>query len=411
MTKKILYSLMVLLFAFNALACAKKTPEKKETVKVAEKIVVKTGIERIDAYNNLFAGKRIGLITNATGVDAKLNDSAFILAQKVNLVAVFSPEHGYLGQVTAGKDVGTYTDERLGVPVYSLYGSTKKPTAAMLQNVDMLVFDIQDIGIRNYTYLSTMAYAMQACAEFGKEIVVLDRPNPLSGKMEGPVLKKGFESFIGLYPVPFRHGLTAGESALLYNKEFGINAKLTVIPMTGWKRDMYFEDTGLPWVMTSPNIPTLDSVMGYAMTGFYSGLNITNGVGTTRPFEFVGATWVDAYKLVYLLDKQEMPGVHFRPAAFLPRFGGNQDKTCYGVQIHFVDKKKINAVETGVRLFYTLREMNGVTKVNVNMSNRIDKSLGENDVWDNMPLEEVLARWQAECEQFAKLAAPYLLYK
>ena len=410
MTRKISFILFLLVFTFSALACAKKAPENTNTTKKPEKTIVKTGIERIDEYSKLFEGKRIGLITNATGIDANFNDSALILAQKVNLVAIFSPEHGYLGQVTAGKDVGTYVDERLGVTVYSLYGATKKPTAQMLQNIDMLVFDIQDIGIRNYTYLSTMAYAMQSCAELGKDFVVLDRPNPLSGKMEGPVLKKGFESFVGLYPIPYRHGLTAGESALLYNKEFSINAKLTVVTMSGWKRHMYFEDTGLPWVMTSPNIPTLDSVMGYAMTGFYSGLNITNGVGTTRPFEFVGATWADAYKLKYLLDKQELPGVHFRPAAFLPRFGGNQDKTFYGVQIHFVDKKNISAVETGARIFYTMRQMAGIDKVNVNRTNRIDINLGENDVWDNAPLEEVLARWQAECEQFARLTAPYLLY-
>lgn len=411
MTKKIFLLFVIFLVTFSALACAKKVDQPKTQVKVEGKVIVKTGLERIDEFKQLFADKRIGLITNATGIDSQFNDSASILAEKVNLVAVFSPEHGYLGQVTAGKDVGTYIDERLGIPVFSLYGPTKKPTEQMLENIDMLVFDIQDIGVRNYTYLSTMAYAMEAAAHYKKQFVVLDRPNPLSGKMEGPVLKKGFESFIGLYPIPYRHGLTAGESALLYNQEFGIKADLTVIPMTGWARDMYFEDTGLPWVMTSPNIPTLDSVMGYAMTGFYSGINVTNGVGTTRPFELVGGTWIDAHKLVYLLNKEDMAGLHFRPIAFQPRFGALMDKTCYGMQLHFVEKRKMNAVESGARIYYILRQMSGVDKVNLNQSNRIDKNLGENSIWDNESMEETFQRWRNECNDFAKLAAPYLLYK
>ncbi len=412
MYRKIISIAFIAIFFVSSAACAARAEKAKnpDVVKISRP-QVKTGIERLEEYKTLFAGKRVGLITNATGIDRNFNETAFILAQKVKLVAVFSPEHGFLGQVTAGKDVGTYTDQRLGVTVYSLYGPTKKPTADMLKDIDILAFDIQDVGVRNYTYLSTMAYAMQACAEQKKEFVVFDRPNPLSGKMEGPVLKKGFESFIGLYPIPYRHGLTPGEAALLFNKEFGINVKLSVIPLSGWTRDMYFEDTNLPWVLTSPNIPTLDSVMGYAITGFYTGVGVTNGVGTTKPFEFVGAPWVDAHKLSYQLNNMNLPGMYFRPAAFMPRFGANADKSCYGVQLHFTDKKTVNAVETGARMFYVLRGMAQVDKVNPYSKDRIDKNLGENSLWDNLPLEETIARWQAECREFAKLAQPYLLYK
>lgn len=409
MYRKIVY-LMVLIFTMSvSIACANRVPMERTPISRTSQVVV--GIERIDEFKEVFAGKRVGLITNATGIDRNFQDSASILAQKVNLVAIFSPEHGYLGQVTAGKDVGTYVDQRLGVTVYSLYGSSKRPTAEMMQRVDVLVFDIQDIGARNYTYLSTMAYAMEACAQYNKEFVVLDRPNPLGGKVEGPLLKKGFESFIGLYPIPYRHGLTPGEAARVFNSEYGINAKLTVIPMVGWTRNMYFEDTGLPWVMTSPNIPTLDSVMGYVMTGYYGGLDITNGVGTTRPFEIVGATWADAHRLAFKMNAMKLPGVYFRAMAFTPRFGSKADVNHYGVQIHFTDKKRINAVETGARLFYALREMKGVGVLKSGEANRIDKNLGENAIWDNEPLEQMLARWRDESREFERKMQPYLLYR
>lgn len=412
MIKKISAVFCIVFFATTLLACANKKADKKADGKTAmKKVVVTTGIERIDEYPALFKGKRVGLITNATGINSNYVESIFILAEKTDLKAIFSPEHGYLGQVTAGKTVSEQYDKRLGLPVYSLYGSTKKPTPAMLSGIDVLVFDIQDIGVRNYTYIYTMAYAMQAAAENGKKFVVLDRPNPIGGKMEGPVLKKGFESFIGLYPIPYRHGLTVGELAGLFNKEFGINADLTVIPMKGWTRDMFFEDTGLPWVMTSPNIPTLDSVMGYAITGFYSGINTSNGIGTTRPFEFVGAEWMDSDWMMEVLEQHEENGLKFRPTAFLPRFGAFSGKTCYGVQIHFTDKKKINAVEMGAFIYHIARQMAKIDKVNTKLNPRVDKNLGENSLWDGEPIDEIIARWKNECDSFAKLAAPYLLYK
>ncbi len=411
MPTRIISIALVLLFAFSSLACAAKKEKDKAEEQKSAKAEVRLGIERLDEFAGVFTGKRVGIITNATGIDRHFNDTAFILAQKVKLAAVFSPEHGYLGQVTAGEDIDTYTDQRLGVSVYSLYGPTKKPTADMLKNIDILAFDIQDIGVRSYTYISTMAYAMQACAEQGKEFVVFDRPNPLGGKMEGPVLKKGFESFVGVYPIPYRHGLTVGEAARLFNKEFGINAKLTVIPMTGWTHDMTFEETGLPWVPTSPNIPTPDSARGYAMTGFFGGIGVTNGVGTTRPFEFTGAPWVDAYKLAWQANNLKIPGLYFRPAAFLPRFGGHSGKSCYGVQVHFVDKKAPSLVESGAQVFYILRKMAGIDKINVYSKDRIDKNMGENAMWDNEPVEELIARWREECSAFGQMAQPYLLYK
>lgn len=388
------------------------------TVMAASPSKVRLGVENLNNYMYLFKDKRVGLITNHTGIDSHFQSTVDILHGKTNLVALYSPEHGIRGNVAAGAHVGTYTDERTGLPVYSLYGATKKPTAEMLANVDVLVFDIQDVGARFYTYIYTMAYAMQSAAEQGKKFVVLDRPNPAGGVIvEGNVLDMEYSSFIGMYPIPIRHGMTIGELAQLFNKEFAINCDLAVVPMTGWQRDMLYADTGLPWVMPSPNMPTADAALVYSGIGMFGGTNLSEGVGTTRPFELVGAPWLDAQELADRMNAFKLPGVIFRPAYFTPKFSKNEGKVCGGVQIHVTDPKVYRAVETGVTLLYTIQELSG-DQFRFNPAWRegykpsIDLATGDNSLrLGRYSLPELITLWNGEAAEFKELSRPYLLYK
>lgn len=377
---------------------------------------VKLGIENLAQHLAVFQGKRVGLITNATGIDSQWNRSIDLLRAKVQLVALFAPEHGLRGTVVAGAAVPQETDAASGLPIFSLHGDTKKPTAAMLKNVDVLAFDIQDIGARPYTYIYTMAYAMQSAKEQGKEFVVFDRPNPLGGLLvEGGVLKPAYSSFIGLYAIPLRHGMTVGELARMFNESFGIGAKLTVIPMSGWKRSMQLEDTGLPWVMTSPNIPTPDSARVYGGTGLFGGTNVSEGIGTTRPFELVGAPWLDGQKLAARMNAAQLPGVVFRPVNFTPQWGKYQGRVCNGVQIHVTDKQRFEAVSTGVMLLQAVRELGGAAfKFNPPAGKdrwMIDLYAGGPELrGDPQTLAAMLEAWRREAVAFRKKSEPFLLY-
>ena len=378
---------------------------------------VQLGIENVDDYRDVFQGRRIGLITNATGVDSRLVPSAEILAAKMNLVALFAPEHGLRGNAVAGAAIPHEKDSKTGLPIYSLHGDTRKPTAAMLKNIDVLVFDIQDIGARSYTYISTMAYAMQSAKENGKTFVVLDRPNPVGGdKVEGGLLQPAFSSFIGLYPIPLRHGLTAGELARLFNEEFGIGAKLVVIPMTGWKRGMQQEDTGLPWVMTSPNIPTPESARVYSGTALFGGSNVSEGIGTTRPFEMVGAPWLDGRKLADRMNAYQLPGVFFRPAQFTPQWGKYQGRICQGVQIHVTDRRQFSAAPVGVYLLQEIRNLSG-TQFRWNTPKTgerwmIDLYEGGSELRQGKTAgAELLGRWSREAADFQKRTEKVRLYR
>ncbi|WP_346353183.1 DUF1343 domain-containing protein [Azotosporobacter soli] len=404
---------------FTAGAEAAKLPPKAapplvQVTAAPEKTVVRLGIDNLDQYLPLFAGKRVGLITNATGMTSDYKSSVEVLAAKTNLTTLYSPEHGLWGDRPAGEAVGSYTDLRSGLPVYSLYGDTKKPSAAMLADIDVLAFDIQDVGSRSYTYIYTMAYAMESCREQGKTFVVFDRPNPAGGMVEGPVLKPGFTSFIGMYPIPIRHGMTVGELARLFNESFGIHCKLEVVPMTGWRRSMLFADTGLPWIMTSPNIPTPDSALVYSGTGLFGGTNVSEGVGTTRPFELVGAPWLRADSLADDMNAKKLPGVHFRAAYFVPRFGLYQGEVCGGVQIHVTDAKKYRALETALTLLYQIKESGGVDfRYNRGYGEgMIDLISGEDRLRSGRySLEEIKTFWKREAEQFQKQAEIFYLYK
>ncbi|MDF2634137.1 MAG: hypothetical protein K0R78_1011 [Pelosinus sp.] len=412
----LLVALAVSMMSILSIGEAKKTSKHKSNPIISQPVSVRLGIDRIDAYTQIFEGKRVGLITNSTGMNSNFQSSVDVLHKKTNLVALFSPEHGIRGAVKAGDAVNTSIDVKTQLPIYSLYGATKKPTAEMLADIDVLAFDIQDVGARSYTYIYTMAYAMQACKELGKTMVIFDRPNPIGGtQVEGNLIKPGFESFIGMYPIPIRHGMTVGELAKLFNSEFSIGCDLVVIEMTGWKRDMHFDETHLPWVMTSPNIPTPNTALVYPGTGIFGGTTISEGVGTTRPFEFVGAPWLDAYELAEKMTALQLPGVIFRPAYFTPNFGLYQNEACAGVQLHVVDKKNFLAVKTGISLLYTIQEMSGEKfsfKRNGKNESSIDLVTGDDSVRKGTySLNELYLLWEKEASQFKTMSKKYYLYQ
>ena len=334
---------------------------------------VKTGIEvlRSRGFEGL-AGKRVGLVTNPSGVDSQLNSTIDILfeAPEVNLVALYGPEHGVRGNAYAGDKVADSRDSKTGLPVYSLYGATRKPTPQMLEGIDVMVYDIQDVGVRSYTFISTLGLVMEACAEKGIEVVVLDRPNPLGGnKIEGCYVEQPFNSFVSQYKIPYIYGLTVGELAVLINEE-GLNrgqkgnqapakCKLTVVPMEGWTRDMLYEDTRLPWVLPSPNIPFKDSPMYYAASGvcgeLYGFMNI--GIGYTLPFQIFGALWLDPEKLKARLESYDLPGISFRTIWYKPYFGSLAGKHVKGLQFFFTDYEKARVTETQFYVMQAVAEL------------------------------------------------------
>ena len=299
------------------------------------------------------------MVCNPASVDRDLNHIADSLAvhRGARLTAIFGPQHGFRSDVQENMiESGHARDAARHVPVYSLYSETREPTADMLRDVDLLVIDLQDVGTRIYTYIYTMANCLVAARKHGIKAIVCDRPNPIGGDgVEGPMLERGFESFVGLYPLPMRHGMTIGELARLFNDEFGIGADLEVIPMQGWSRGMYFDDTGLPWVLPSPNIPTPDSTVVYPGTVLFEGTNVSEGRGTTRPFELLGAPWVEAEPFAAALNRLGLPGVRFRPAVFEPTFHKHAQTSCGGCQIHVLDRATFRPVETGVALLAAFR--------------------------------------------------------
>ncbi len=286
-------------------------------------------------------GARIGLLANQASVSSSLDHTAgMILRSEAELACLFGPQHGPSGVTQANMiEWEGYTDPQLGIPVYSLYGETRSPLPEMLSGLDIVVVDLQDVGARPYTYIWTALLMMRACAAAGIEMIVLDRPNPIGGtEVEGPVLEKGYESFVGLWPLPLRHGMTIGEILLAINESDPDPCSLEVVRMRGWKREMLFPGTGLPWVMPSPNIPTPDTALVYPGMVMLEGTNISEGRGTTRPFELTGAPWIDPMELTFALESAGVPGAAFRPAVFRPTFDKYSGDDCGGVQIHITDK-------------------------------------------------------------------------
>ena len=319
---------------------------------------MKLGIDCIDKYLNIFEGKRVGLITNPTGIRSDYVSSITTLKEKTNLVALYSPEHGVRGNIQAGEKMTSYVDEETGVVVHSLYGSTKKPTKEMMDEIDIMCIDIQDAGSRFYTYIYTMAYAMEACKENNKTFVVFDRPNPAGCKIyEGNILDLKYRSFVGYYPIVQRHGLTIGEIAKLFNEEYGIGCDLKLALMEGYTRDMYFEDTNLLWVMPSPNFPKADTAIVYNATCIFEGTNISEGRGTTIPFEVVGAPFINPNLYAEKLNELNLGGVYFRPLYFTPTFSKHEKQMCGGVQVHVLDRDKFPAVKCGWAMLDIVRNL------------------------------------------------------
>jgi uncharacterized protein YbbC (DUF1343 family) len=318
---------------------------------------LKLGSERLVSSSKL-DGVRVGVVCNPASVDGRFRHIADQIAEsRAALAAIFGPQHGFRSDLQENMiETGHASDARRGVPVYSLYSETREPTAEMVRGVDALVIDLQDVGTRIYTYIYTMANCLKAARRHGIKVFVCDRPNPIGGAgVEGPMLVPDFESFVGLYPIPMRHGMTIGELAWLFNEHFGIGADLEVIAMEGWRRDMFHDEAGAPWVMPSPNIPTLDSAIVYPGTVLFEGTTVSEGRGTTRPFELVGSPPIAAERLAERLNQRKLPGVFFRPVVFEPTFHKHARQTCGGCQIHVLDRRTFRPVLTGVALVEAFR--------------------------------------------------------
>ncbi|MGI5860523.1 MAG: exo-beta-N-acetylmuramidase NamZ domain-containing protein [Myxococcales bacterium] len=327
---------------------------------------VRTGLEVLAAQRFApLAGKRVGAICNPTSVDERFEHLADLLraAPRVELAALFGPEHGVRGEAQDMIGVGDAVDPRSGVPVYSLYGDrfeSLSPTEESLRGLDALVFDIQDVGSRYYTFVYTMALCMKAAARAKLAFYVLDRPNPIAGaQVEGNLVRPGFESFVGMYPIPNRHGMTAGELARYFNEEHGIGCELTVVPCEGWRREQWWEQTGLDFVPPSPNMPTVDTACVYPGLCMVEGTNLSEGRGTTRPFEIIGAPFLDPYRFCEALRAERLPGVAFRPVSFRPTFHKHAGKTCGGVMLHVRDRGSFLPVRTGIAVLRAARQVAG----------------------------------------------------
>ncbi|HTH25050.1 MAG TPA: DUF1343 domain-containing protein, partial [Vicinamibacterales bacterium] len=371
-------------------------------------------------------GRKVGVVSNPASVDANYVHivDAMMNAPGVTVGALFGPQHGFRSDVQDNMiETPHGNDCRRKVPVFSLYSETREPTAEMLRHVDTMVIDLQDIGARIYTYIYTMANCLRAGAKHGVNVIVCDRPNPIGGvDVEGPMLVPGNESFVGQFPIPMRHGMTIGELARFFNEYFEIKAPLEVIDMEGWSRSQYFDQTGLPFVMPSPNIPTLDSAIVYPGTVLFEGTNASEARGTTRPFELVGAPWVEAERFADEMNARQLPGVHFRPAVFEPTFQKHAKKTCGGCQIHVLDRKTFKPVLTGVALIDAIKAAGpkdfGWRKPPYEYEHEkepIDILAGSPAlriaIDSGKKAEELVPVWERESRPFKEVRAEYLVYK
>ena len=370
-------------------------------------------------------GQRVGIVCNHASVDGSFRHvvDRLTAAPGVTLDAIFGPQHGFRSDVQDNMiETAHGQDAQRRVPVYSLYSETREPTAEMLRGLDVLVVDLQDVGARIYTYIYTLANCLCAAKRHGVPVLVCDRPNPIGGvAVEGATLVPGFESFVGQFPIPMRHGMTIGEIARLFNEAFGIGAELEVVPMTGWSRDMYADDTGLPWVMPSPNMPTLDTAVVYPGTVLFEGTKLSEGRGTTRPFELLGLPGVDAERFADRMNQEGHPGVFFRPAVFEPTFQKHARTTCGGCQIHVLDREAFRPVAVGVALIAQFRHVSPATFTwrtppyeYEHEKEPFDILAGSavlrTQVEQGVPVAEIAASWQADEQAFARLRQPFLLY-
>jgi uncharacterized protein YbbC (DUF1343 family) len=385
--------------------------------------MVRLGSDRLLTSQRL-KGARVGLVCNHASLDRGFLHIVDRLAssEHCTLAAIFGPQHGFRSDVQDNMIETPHVDDPgRRVPIYSLYSETREPTSAMLNGIDVLVIDLQDIGARIYTYIYTMANCLRACARHGVPVIVCDRPNPIGGEVEGALLVPGFESFVGQFPIPMRHGMTIGELARLFNEHFGIGASLEVVTMEGWQRDMYADATGLPWVMPSPNMPTLDTAIVYPGTVLFEGILISEGRGTTRPFELVGAPWIDAERFARHMNGLDLPGVYFRPAVFEPTFQKHAKQACGGCQIHVTARHLFRPVLVGVALaggFHAVDPSRFAwrqppyeyehDKMPIDILAGSDTLRGQ--VEANVPAVDIAASWREDEDEFRKLREPFLLY-
>lgn len=380
--------------------------------------MVKNGIDCIGDYSKLFSGKRLGMITSVSGVDVRLQSSIQILHNQYGLSALFGPEHGVRGDKAAGEMVDTYNDPHTGVPVYSLYRKdSKRLTPEMLAGVDAVVYDIQDLGVRFYTFISTLIYAMEDCAANGKELIVLDRLDPLGGDVvEGNLLEPEYSSFVGAYPLPMRYGLTAGELATMVNHAQGIGCNLTVVPCQGWKRSQLFSDTGNLWMMPSLGIPRFDTAVIYAGTCIFEGTNLSEGRGTSCPFEIIGAPYIDGYQLSHHMNDKGLPGVLFTPAYFTPSTSKHSGVACQGVHLHVTDAHAYQSVRTGTALLYAVRSLYAQDFAFLPPVREGGRSfiqlLGGGDAYQQIEDEQALLKsFEADSANFAVYKQKFQLYE
>jgi uncharacterized protein YbbC (DUF1343 family) len=384
---------------------------------------VTPGSERLIASGRL-RNRPIGVVCNPASVNADFGHVIDRLGSGGAVVAaIFGPQHGFRSDVQDNMiETAHAKDPRRRVPIYSLYSETREPTAEMLAGLDALVIDLQDIGARIYTFIYTMANCLRAAARHGLEVIVCDRPNPIDGvSVEGPMLRPGYESFVGQFPIPMRHGLTTGELARLFNEAFGIGATLEVVPMEGWDRRVYQDATGLPWVMPSPNMPTLDSAVVYPGTVLFEGTLLSEGRGTTRPFELLGAPWIDAESFASAMNARRLPGVHFRPAVFEPTFQKHAKTACGGCQIHVLDRRAFRPCAAAAALLLEFRRASPDRFAwrqppyeYEHDKLPVDILAGSPDlraqVNGDQPLGAIVESWEAELASFLPVRKDFLIY-
>jgi len=402
------------------------TLEHESTTSTSSRGVALTlGVEKLLEAPDLLKGSRIGLICNQASVDHRYRHVADLFHEHpdIQLSALFGPQHGIRGDVQDNMiETDHSLDPKTGLPIYSLYSETRVPTEAMLRDVDVLVFDMQDVGCRIYTFVYTMANCMIAARKYGKRVIVCDRPNPISGnKVEGNVLEPEFASFVGQYSIPTRHGMTPAELARLFNKQFNINCDLEIVSMDGWERSLWLDNTDTPWVLPSPNMPTVDSATVFPGTVHFEGTQVSEGRGTTKPFELIGAPYIDPDNYADALNSIRLKGVYFRSCMFQPTFQKHGGVTCGGAQIHVLDREAFEPVKTGVAMVKMAFDLyrdhfrwkeppyEYVFDKNpfdvISGTDKIRKAF-END----MELDDIVASWQPRLKEFLQLREQYLLY-
>lgn len=380
---------------------------------------VRTGLQLLaDEGLRGLAGKRIGVVTNHTGVTADFTHIIDLLHRRLGLdvKVAFSPEHGFRGDTAEGVHVNNSVDTRTGIPVYSLYGPRTEPPREVLEKLDVLIYDVQDVGARFYTYISTLFHVLKAAGRANVRVLILDRPNPITGlRLEGPTLEPEFRSFVGVWTIPIRYGLTAGELANLFNDEAELGASVEVLKMEGWRRDMWFDNTCLPWVPPSPNMPSLSTAIVYPGTCLLEGTNVSEGRGTTRPFEIVGAPWLDEYRVIEEIESLPLRGFKLRPSVFTPMFGKYSGKLCRGFQIYVTDRNEFEPVRFGLAILWAVRRIHPESLRFARRRGKyyFDLLVGSDEprrsIMENREFEE-LASLCEDVDAFEKTRRKYLLY-